>query len=53
MFVDLPLAELRDYRPDVAEPADFDAFWSLQLTTARAHDLDVVFEAELAIERAR
>jgi len=27
MFVDLPLEELRDYRPDVEEPADFDDFW--------------------------
>ena len=43
MFVDLPLAELRDYRPDVAEPADFDAFWSDQLTTARTRDIDAVF----------
>jgi cephalosporin-C deacetylase len=36
MFVDLPLEELRQYRPDVAEPADFDAFWSAQLTSARS-----------------
>lgn len=32
MFVDLPLDELRGYRPVVAEPADFDAFWSGQLS---------------------
>jgi len=36
MFADLPLSELRRYAPDVAEPADFDGFWSGQLTAARA-----------------
>ena len=33
---DLPLAELRGYRPDVAEPADFDAFWADTLAEARS-----------------
>ena len=28
MLADLPLAELRDYAPEVAEPADFDDFWA-------------------------
>jgi cephalosporin-C deacetylase len=36
MFIDLPLAELRRYRPEVAEPADFDQFWSGELLAARA-----------------
>jgi cephalosporin-C deacetylase len=36
MLVDLPLSELRRYRPDVPEPADFDDFWGGQLTAARA-----------------
>ena len=36
MFVDLPLDQLRDYRPDVAEPADFVAFWEGELAAARA-----------------
>lgn len=36
MFVDLPLEELRSYRPDVAEPDDFDDFWAAQLAAARA-----------------
>src|SRR4029077_9245878 len=36
MLTDLPLAELRGYAPDVAEPADFDEFWSGQLAAARA-----------------
>lgn len=41
MLVDLPLEELRRYRPEVAEPDDFDAFWRGQLATARRHDLAV------------
>ena len=36
MLADLPLSELRRYRPDVAEPGDFDAFWADQLGAARA-----------------
>jgi cephalosporin-C deacetylase len=37
VFVDLPLAELREYRPDVAEPPDFEAFWARELAAARGH----------------
>ncbi len=33
---DLPLTELQDYRPAVAEPDDFDDFWRNTLTQARA-----------------
>ena len=33
---DLPLEELREYRPDVAEPADFDEFWAGTLAQAVA-----------------
>ncbi len=33
---DLPLEELRTYRPEVAEPADFDAFWTQTLAESRA-----------------
>lgn len=36
---DLPLAELERYQPDLAEPTDFDEFWSLTLAEARAFDL--------------
>ena len=36
MFVDLPLEELREYRPAVAEPDDFDAFWAERVAEARA-----------------
>ena len=45
MLTDLPLAELRRYAPDVAEPADFDEFWSGQLTAARAAARAPVFTA--------
>ncbi|MFG3338957.1 acetylxylan esterase [Glycomyces sp. NPDC048151] len=41
---DLPLEQLREYRPDVPEPADFDEFWKSTLTDAAAHDLDVRLE---------
>jgi cephalosporin-C deacetylase len=44
MFVDLPLEQLRAYVPDVAEPTDFDAFWTDQVTAARAVDTAAVFE---------
>jgi len=33
---DLSLPELRAYRPEVAEPDDFDAFWAETLTASRA-----------------
>jgi len=33
---DLPVDELRAYRPEVAEPADFDAFWRSTLAESRA-----------------
>lgn len=33
---DLPLAQLREYKPDVREPADFDEFWTATLAEARA-----------------
>lgn len=34
---DLPLDQLRRYTPDVAEPADFDEFWSATLKEAATH----------------
>jgi cephalosporin-C deacetylase len=40
---DLPIDELRTYRPKLAEPADFDEFWRATLEEARAVDLDAVF----------
>lgn len=38
---DMPLSELRDYRPEFDEPTDFDAFWQRTLTEAERHPLDV------------
>lgn len=38
---DLPVEELRTYRPDLPEPADFDAFWDRTLAEARTYPLDV------------
>ncbi|HSS36578.1 MAG TPA: acetylxylan esterase [Patescibacteria group bacterium] len=40
---DLPLAELRAYAPDLAEPADLDRFWATTLADARTHDLAATF----------
>lgn len=37
-FTDLPLDVLREYRPEVAEPGDFDSFWRRTLEEARAAD---------------
>ena len=35
-FLDLPLAALREYRPAVNEPTDFDTFWATTLAESRA-----------------
>jgi cephalosporin-C deacetylase len=40
---DLPLDELRDYRPDRDEPADFDDFWARTLAEAGQHDLAATY----------
>ena len=36
---DLSLSALRDYRPEVTDPPDFDDFWRQTIDEARAHDL--------------
>ncbi|MFC7303671.1 acetylxylan esterase [Streptomyces monticola] len=41
---DLPLDQLRSYRPELPEPADFDQFWLTTLAEARECDLDARFE---------
>lgn len=43
-FFDKPLEELRAYKPQRSEPADFDAFWRHTLSEARRHPLDARFE---------
>jgi cephalosporin-C deacetylase len=35
--LDMPLPELQQYRPEVAEPGDFDAFWQRTLAQSRLH----------------
>jgi cephalosporin-C deacetylase len=44
VLFDLPLAELRVYKPEREEPADFDAFWADTLADARKHPLEPRFE---------
>jgi cephalosporin-C deacetylase len=41
---DLPVDQLRTYRPEIDEPADFDDFWDATLSEARSHDLGLVIE---------
>jgi cephalosporin-C deacetylase len=41
---DFPLAELEQYRPAVAEPADFDEFWQRTIDEARAFSAVPVLE---------
>jgi cephalosporin-C deacetylase len=43
-YADLPLDELRAYKPELAVPADLDAFWSSTLAEARTHDLAATFD---------
>lgn len=43
-FFDLSLNELKNYRPERDEPADFDLFWKTTLEEARAFPLQVTFE---------
>lgn len=38
---DIDASRLPDYRPEVDEPDDFDAFWARTLAETRAHDLAV------------
>jgi cephalosporin-C deacetylase len=43
MFVDLALDQLREYRPSVLEPDDFDAFWAGQVAEVGRHALAARF----------
>jgi cephalosporin-C deacetylase len=45
MLFDLPLQQLREYRPPREEPADFDSFWATTLAAAREHPLAASFES--------
>jgi cephalosporin-C deacetylase len=44
MQFDFPLEKLREHRPPLNEPSDFDEFWSTTLAEARSHDIDVRME---------
>lgn len=44
MLIDKPLVELRCYRPEPTEPADFDAFWQRTVAEARAAAWPARFE---------
>lgn len=44
MFFDLPLEQLKVYRPPREEPPDFDAFWQQTLAEARGFPLNAAFE---------
>lgn len=44
MLFDLPLDQLKTYRPERPEPADFDAFWQNTLAQAHQHPLEARFE---------
>ncbi len=46
MRFDLSLDELSEYRPAIAQPPDFDAFWRQTLAEARQYPLNAVFEAQ-------
>ena len=44
MQVDLPLEQLKQYRPPLTKEADFDAFWERTLAEARQQPLNAKFE---------
>lgn len=44
MYFDLPLDQLKSYRPARQEPSDFDAFWQETLAHARQSPLEAHFE---------
>ena len=41
---DMPLDQLKQYKPEREEPADFDDFWRLTLDEARLHPLSARFD---------
>jgi cephalosporin-C deacetylase len=44
MIVDLPLSQLQQYRPDLTEQADFDAFWQQTLAQSQQQPLNAKLE---------
>ena len=43
MLFDLPLDQLRTYRPELAEPPDLQSFWASTLEQARSHEIAASF----------
>ena len=43
-LIEFDLEELQNYRPEVAEPDDFDSFWAETLSIVAAQDLNPTFE---------
>ncbi len=43
-LIDMPLSELKNYRPDRNEPADFDDFWQRSIAETRQQPLNAQFE---------
>lgn len=43
MHFDLPLAELEAFKPEVAEPDDFDEFWARQLSEVSFYPISATF----------
>jgi cephalosporin-C deacetylase len=44
MYFDLPLEQLKTYKPPRTEPADLDAFWAETLNITRSYPLDAIFQ---------
>lgn len=43
-FFDMPLDQLKTYKPDIRKPTDLDAFWQKTLDAARSHPINAVYE---------
>ncbi len=54
MLADMPLAELRVYRPELTHAPDFDTFWESTLAENAAQPIDATVESlEYPVERVR
>ncbi len=42
-FFDMPLDQLKNYKPDIRKPDGLDAFWQKTLDVARSHPLNAIF----------
>jgi cephalosporin-C deacetylase len=44
MLFDMPLEQLREYKPERNEPEDFDSFWRKAISDSKTYDLSPSFE---------